>query len=102
MQVPSTQQAIERFDENDSFLYACLGLVALVPQFDTMLAGLVAKVENSPPGEHAGDPLLDVALGLIALRLQVGVQLSQLTRESVPIAPLHTDCAPGAARELLR
>jgi len=107
MRVPSTQQAIERFEENDSFLHACLGLVALVPEFDRLLATLLGPAEPGPADtslerDRADEPLLDVALGMIALRLQLGVQLDRLASESVPIPPPHANFEPDLAQELLR
>jgi hypothetical protein len=102
MQVPPTQQALECLEQNDAFLHACMGLVVAIPHFDRLLATLAEPATGQLPEEPLLGELLDVALGVIALRLQLGVQLERLvamtvTSDTTPVQP-----AKASVEELLR
>jgi|GEM_PF-4055439 len=101
MRVPCTQQAIERLEENDSFLFACMGLIRNVSRFDCLLAQLIGPARRPVPEEQNRRELLQIALGIIALRLQLGVQLARVADE---ISMEHASPVDGvpASSELLR
>jgi hypothetical protein len=99
--IPPTQRRRDELEQHDAFIHACMGLIRIVPRFDELLSRLSGPAAGPLPEPPILDDLLNVALGAIALRLQLAVQLERLSSGHAngdTTAPQPTP----ASRELLR
>ena len=109
MQPPSFQRSIEHFHQNNSFLFAVLGLVSSLSRLDAILE------QHAPPRTPANPPtqarddgtqeLLPLALlGLVSLQGTCGRHAERLAATATPLdAAGATDpMAPARPSGLLR
>lgn len=86
-----------RFDAEDGFLFAILGLLRRTGELESWLARPAAGVDRPAPPE---DPLLDALLGAIALGSRVQSEVEGWAGPALPEEPRSEEFSP--MEELLR